>query len=202
MLSRTEYLRRQFEARMNKAVDFAYANCGRDFDLAEMADAACFSRYHFHRLFFALTGETPGGFVKRLRLARAAGLLRNCPGLDITAIALDSGFSSSSVFSRAFRERFGVSPSAYRSATDAGLDEILRHAGIKESKESQTEGKAGSPEGKVPQDSSSLAGYGIGIHFETRRKISGNLEVFSRGQGTANPHGGVCQTCGSLQPDQ
>ncbi|MFH2113593.1 MAG: AraC family transcriptional regulator, partial [Spirochaetota bacterium] len=156
MLSRTEYLRRKFEARMNKAVDFAYANCCRDFDIAEMADAACFSRYHFHRLFYAMTGETPGEFVKRLRLARAAGLLRNRPDLDITGVALNSGFSGSSVFSRAFKDRFGVSPSAFRSASNARLEEILRRAGLKDSKESQTEGKAGSLKGKVPQDSDPL----------------------------------------------
>lgn len=44
MESRSSYLRKEYEARMNRAMDFAYRNCGRDFDLAQMADAACFSR--------------------------------------------------------------------------------------------------------------------------------------------------------------
>jgi len=123
-----------------------------------------------------MTGETPGEFVKRLRLARATVLLRNRPGLDITGVALDSGFSGSSVFSRAFKDRFGVSPSAFRSASDARLEEILRRAGLKDSKESQTEGKAGSLKGKVTQDSDPLTEYDMDIHFDTRRKTMGTLK--------------------------
>ncbi|OHD78151.1 MAG: hypothetical protein A3J97_10360 [Spirochaetes bacterium RIFOXYC1_FULL_54_7] len=114
MLSRTEYLRKQFEARINKAVDFAYANCRRDFDPAGMADAACFSRFHFHRLFYAFTGETPGEFVKRIRLARAAGLLRNNPGLDINNHGgAGLWFFRFKRFPRAFRNKFGVPPRRY-----------------------------------------------------------------------------------------
>lgn len=176
MLSRTEFLRRQFEARINKAIDFAYANCGQDFDLAGMADAACFSRFHFHRLFYAFTGETPGEFVKRIRLARAAGFLRSRPDLDITGVALDSGFSGSSVFSRAFKDKYGVSPSAFRSASGDRLDEILRSAGFKDSNQSQAKGNAGSPDGKRAQDPPVCTEYDGNIMFTARRKMMDALK--------------------------
>ena len=46
--------------------------------------------------------------VVRVRLERAADLLRTVPKLSITAAAFEAGFSSVSVFSRAFRKQFGV----------------------------------------------------------------------------------------------
>lgn len=146
-MTREEYLRREYAGRMNKAMDYAYANLGRDFELAEMADAACFSRYHFHRMFSAFSGETPGEFLRRIRLAKAAGLLRDDPRRDVTAVAMDSGFSSPSVFSRAFKDRFGVSPSAFRAADEAKLASILKAAGLARSKPSQTPGNDGQAEG-------------------------------------------------------
>jgi AraC family transcriptional regulator len=141
-----------------------------------LADAACFSRFHFHRLFYAYTGETPGEFVKRIRLARAAGFLRNNPGLDITGVALDSGFSGSSVFSRAFKEKYGVSPSAFRSASDSRLEEILRNAGFKDSKESQAEGKTGVLDGKTAQEHRASTGYDGNNTFDSRREMMETLK--------------------------
>jgi len=120
MISREEYLRREYEARINRAVDFVYANYGRDFDLLEMADAANFSRFHFHRLFLAFTGETPAGFVRRIRLAMAAGMLSKNPDRSVTEIALECGFSGPSVFARQFKECYGVSAGAWRRAKGAG----------------------------------------------------------------------------------
>ncbi|TFG80460.1 MAG: AraC family transcriptional regulator, partial [Spirochaetales bacterium] len=161
---RAAWLRKEYETRVNRAVDFAYANSGREFDLAEMADAACFSRFHFHRLFLAMTGETPGEFVKRLRLARAASLLRTDPKSDITGIALGCGFSGSSVFSRAFRDRFGLSPSAFRalSYNEARLVLIRSRGGSKLDHGGSNDGQAESNQGNASlQD----LDYDTGIQF-------------------------------------
>jgi AraC family transcriptional regulator len=71
------------------------------------------SPFHFHRVFQALVGPTPAEFVKRLRLERALGLMARSRAPSLTAIALACGFSSSSDFSRCFKQRFKVPPSAF-----------------------------------------------------------------------------------------
>ncbi len=99
--------------RVNRAIDYITANLDQPLPLEEVARAACFSPFHFHRIFRALIGETLGSFVKRVRLERAVYLLSHRTRTKLTDIALACGFSSSSDFSRAFRSHFGVSPSAF-----------------------------------------------------------------------------------------
>jgi len=96
--------------RVNRAVDYVTAHLGERIRLEDVADAACFSPFHFHRVFRMLMGETLGAFIKRVRLERAVFLLSHQPGATLTEIALDCGFSSSSDFSRSFRARYGVAP--------------------------------------------------------------------------------------------
>ena len=71
------------------------------------------SPFHFHRIFQALSGETPGDFVKRLRLEKALGMMAHARTESLTSIALACGFTSSSDFSRCFKQRFGVPPSVF-----------------------------------------------------------------------------------------
>src|SRR6185295_2330792 len=60
--------------------------------------------------------ETLSDFVKRLRLERALTMMshrRPTREPSLTQIALDCGFSSSSDFSRCFKQRYGASPSRF-----------------------------------------------------------------------------------------
>jgi AraC family transcriptional regulator len=84
-----------------------------------LASVANLSRYHFHRIFSGLVGESLGAHVRRLRLERAAGELRRSDRAVID-VALDAGYEAHEPFTRAFREHFGTTPSAYRK-----LDEPL-----------------------------------------------------------------------------
>jgi AraC family transcriptional regulator len=70
-------------------------------------------RYHFHRIFRALVGETLHAFVKRVRLERALYLISHRKGTSLTDVALACGFSSSSDFSRSFRNHYGVPPRVF-----------------------------------------------------------------------------------------
>jgi AraC family transcriptional regulator len=99
-----------YVARVNRAVDYVTQHLGGALRLEDVAKAACFSPYHFHRIFQALMRETLASFVKRVRLERAISLLSHRPGASLTEIALSCGFSSSSDFSRSFRAEYGVSP--------------------------------------------------------------------------------------------
>ncbi|MBN1296001.1 AraC family transcriptional regulator [bacterium] len=106
--------RREYNMRINRAMDYIEVNLHRELTLREIAEYAWFSPYHFHRIFSGVTGETLAAFIRRLRLEKAASQLVACPGRSVTAIALDCGFSSSSVFSRCFRKQFGMTAVAWR----------------------------------------------------------------------------------------
>ncbi len=93
----------------------------------EMARVACFSRRQFHRLTVQLIGETPGAHQRRLRLDRAAWLLLTSRA-TILDIALETGWESHETFTRAFRTRFGVTPSSFRKTRGTTLPQSIRLA--------------------------------------------------------------------------
>lgn len=110
-----EYLRREYTGRINRVMDYIEQHITDDLNLETLAAVASFSPFHFHRLFAAMTGETLNSFIRRTRLERGASMLMDAKRLDtITEIALQSGFSSNAVFTRAFREYFGMSPTEFR----------------------------------------------------------------------------------------
>jgi AraC family transcriptional regulator len=129
MADRSEFLRQEYIARINRVIDHIDRHLDADLTLAGLADVACFSRFHFHRIFSALVGETVGDYLKRVRLQNAAMRLVNNPRESVTDIALACGFSSPSVFARAFKERFGVSASAWRAAGGRPPTARIRHDG-------------------------------------------------------------------------
>lgn len=106
--------RQEYLTRINRVVDYIQHHLIEDLSLTVLAKVANFSPYHFHRLFKAITGETLNDFVRRVRLEKAGGMLVLNPQETITNIALECGFSSQAVFSRAFREYFGSSPTEFR----------------------------------------------------------------------------------------
>jgi AraC-like DNA-binding protein len=57
--------------RMNRAIDHVLAHLAQPLPLEQVADAAAFSPYHFHRIFRSMMGETLNQFARRLRLDRA-----------------------------------------------------------------------------------------------------------------------------------
>ena len=85
-------------------------------DLEELARVACFSSFHFHRVFAAMTGETIGDHVRRLRLERAAMELRS-GAKQVIQLALDAGYEAHAAFTRAFKAAYGISPTEFRRAT-------------------------------------------------------------------------------------
>lgn len=81
--------------------------------LDTLAAVACFSPHHFHRIFVALTGEGVAAYTRRIALQEAAGKLLYSQ-YPVTEIALDADYDSLEAFSRAFKARYGVSPTNYR----------------------------------------------------------------------------------------
>src|SRR5262245_6639049 len=104
---------REYVRRIDRVIDHIRDHLDRTVSLAELAKVACFSEFHFHRIFGAITGETVNSLANRFRLKKAARLLRYADR-SVTEIAFDCGFSSSATFSRAFRSAYDISPRDYR----------------------------------------------------------------------------------------
>ena len=116
---------REYAQRIDRVIDHLRGNLHRPVKLAELANVACFSEFHFHRIFGAVTGETLNNFTNRLRLEKAARLLRYSDQ-SLTHIALDCGFSSSATFSRAFRSGYDTSPSEFRKSGEIKNSKICK----------------------------------------------------------------------------
>ena len=101
-------------AAINRVIDYVDAHLGEALDLRALASVAHVSPWHFHRVFQALTGETPAEMVRRRRLEIAANRLLAVPAPTALAVALDVGFGSPEVFTRTFRSHFGMTPTAWR----------------------------------------------------------------------------------------
>jgi AraC family transcriptional regulator len=102
-----------YRSRINKAIDYVNDNLNKPISLEELASVACFSPFHFHRIFVAVTGETVNNFTNRIRNEKAARLLKFSKK-SIADIAIECGFSSASTLSRLFKQYFEISPSGYR----------------------------------------------------------------------------------------
>ena len=103
------------------------AHLDQPLTLGELAAVAHFSPYHFHRLFSAwMAGETLGGYISQRRVQLGAHRLLTQPDLPVLQVALAVGFGSGEAFARAFRQRFGQSPTAWRQAWRArrNLDQV------------------------------------------------------------------------------
>jgi len=115
----------EYAQRINRVIDYLRGNLDRQVKLEELAKVACFSEFHFHRIFSAISGETLNNFTNRLRLEKAARLLRYSDQ-SVTDIALDCGFSSSATFSRAFRSGYDTSPSQFRKSGEIKKSKICK----------------------------------------------------------------------------
>lgn len=108
-------LRAQLEGgdRLAAVVDHIVAAPGADLTVATLAERAHMSPRHFARAFKAATGASPARFVANSRLDAARFHLAETLE-PLKRVAERCGFASADVLSRRFRDRFGVTPSAYR----------------------------------------------------------------------------------------
>jgi AraC family transcriptional regulator len=102
-----------YEERFARVTTHIYDHLDDDIDLAALADIACLSSYHWHRIYAARYGETITATVKRLRLHRASGFLAHT-SMPIDEIAIRSGYADATSFTRAFRTMFDLPPADYR----------------------------------------------------------------------------------------
>lgn len=94
-----------------KVVHFIEMHYAEDLDLDTLAKLSGFSKYHFHRIFLSIVGENLNAFIRKVRLSKSTGKLAN--GLNVTEVAMQSGYETPASFAKAFKERFGFSPKEF-----------------------------------------------------------------------------------------
>ncbi len=100
---------------IKKTLEIIEANLDKtNFSTERMAKELFVSRTQLHRKIFSITGQTPGLFIRTIKLKRAAKLLLE-KRLSVTQIAYEIGFSSPAQFTRAFAKQFNCLPSAFSS---------------------------------------------------------------------------------------
>lgn len=102
-----------YQERLERVRAHIRANLDGPLNLDDLADIACLSRFHWHRTYRGLTGETVWQTVRRMRLHRAAAELANGTSA-IEEIAARSGYTNSRAFSQAFKADYGLPPIRYR----------------------------------------------------------------------------------------
>lgn len=100
--------------RFNKVFDYIDRHLDAPLSVEQLSQVAHFSKFHFHRQFSEYCGISVIRYIQLMRLKRASYRLAYSPLLQITEIALDGGFENPESFSRAFKQAFGQTPSAFR----------------------------------------------------------------------------------------
>jgi AraC family transcriptional regulator len=103
---------------MRRVLDHIDRHLEADLDLDSISAVAAFSKFHFHRQFMATFGLSVHRYVQLARMKRASHQLAYNDALDVTHIAMDAGYDAPDAFARAFRQRFGQSPSSFRKSPD------------------------------------------------------------------------------------
>lgn len=101
-----------YDEKVATIIDYINNHLAEDLTIDALAKISYTSKFHLMRKFKELTGYSIYRYIMDKRLLKAKNLLLK--DLPITKIALDTGFSDYSSFSRAFKKFFKISPTAYR----------------------------------------------------------------------------------------
>jgi AraC family transcriptional regulator len=96
-----------------QSIDFIENNLENPITLSDVIKDTGFSKYHFHRVFKAICGDTVNEYIRRRRLTRASLELLETNN-SIIHIALKYGYNSQEAFTRAFKDTYGLTPKVYR----------------------------------------------------------------------------------------
>ncbi len=108
-----QHVHQEYYNSVERVVNYIHDRLHTPLTLAELAGEAHISEYHFHRIFKAILNESPGEYIQRLRLEKAAFKLQTTQ-LSLAEIAGEVGYQTLYALSKAFKKRYGITPSAYR----------------------------------------------------------------------------------------
>ena len=104
-----------YQVRLQNVLDYIDAHID-DVSMEQdtLSNVACFSKFHFHRIFSALVGMPLYQYIQYVKLKRAAFQLTHDKQVSILDIALGAGYDSHEAFSRRFKKISGLTPSYFR----------------------------------------------------------------------------------------
>ncbi|MCL3782030.1 AraC family transcriptional regulator [Prolixibacteraceae bacterium JC049] len=105
-----------YSQRVELVIDYIEENIDSKLHLEQLAEVALFSKYHFHRIFKSVTGDSLNTYIKRLRMVKAYRLLQVDKMLSIQELAIKTGYNSTANFSRDFKGYHGISPTQARNS--------------------------------------------------------------------------------------
>jgi AraC family transcriptional regulator len=101
------------DGRLRRVLAYVEEHLAEDIFVADLANVACLSVFHFTRAFAGSMGVPPHRYLSQRRLESAKAMIA-MGRASLSEIALESRFSSQSSFTRAFRRATGVTPAEYR----------------------------------------------------------------------------------------
>lgn len=96
--------------RVDRVLDYIENNICEKHTLEKLATIAMFSKYHFHRIFKSVIGESLNSYIKRLRMSIAYRLLHTQKSISVKELAYSLGYNSIANFSRDFKLFYNVNP--------------------------------------------------------------------------------------------
>lgn len=121
-----EYPRQYLYLRIVRAKLFIDERYSSAIDLTNIAGEACFSKYHFFRVFRSIYGLTPHQYLTHVRIEKAKELLAD--GSPVAAVCYAVGFDSITSFTGLFKRRTGLTPARYQLAENERRRRMVHQA--------------------------------------------------------------------------
>ncbi|WP_256009740.1 AraC family transcriptional regulator [Desertivirga xinjiangensis] len=127
-----------YKNRINRVFQYIDDNLDSDLSLNTVSEIACFSPFHFHRIFKTITQETLNEYVTRRRVEKSAAYLMH-RNTSVREISLKYGFNDISSFTRTFKRFYNVSPTEFRKQNANKFSKISQLESKNGQKHSETE---------------------------------------------------------------
>ena len=114
-LGKKESTQRYLLARLSMAKQFIDENLIQECSVAQLAREVKLSEFHFSRCFKEVFGMSPYQYYLTRKIHCSAEMLTR-PGMDLTGVSLEMGFSELSTFSKRFKKVYGMAPLQYKKA--------------------------------------------------------------------------------------
>lgn len=99
--------------RVLRVIDYIHEHADQDLSLDQIADVAAMSRFHWHRVFSAVTGGSPASVIRSVRLHKASMLLVRTD-IPVRDVAKRVGYSNERSFARVFKDAYALTPADFR----------------------------------------------------------------------------------------
>ncbi len=165
--------------RINRVITFLENNLDSAVNVSQLAQIACYSEFHFQRVFHAFVNESIYAHRKRLLLERAVKQLLHTTK-DITSIAFDCGYHDQTAFNKAFKKHFHHTPSEVRKSSIGLLN--------KQAKLNPTEMKTMQAKIKTLEEIKLISARATGAYADSAAQAWGQMMKFAYSNKLMKPH--------------